>query len=164
MVAGERRAVGIGYVPDAAVGTRVVFVRGLLVQAHLGVHAHEEQSAQPVRISLEALVRDEAAPSGIGEDRLRRSVDYAALAATARRVAGAGHTRLAETLAEKIAVACLAEPRILRIRVMVEKPAILPDVTSVGVWIERTAGVRSPAGNHPPDALLPEDAPGVKRA
>jgi 7,8-dihydroneopterin aldolase/epimerase/oxygenase len=164
MVAGERCAVGVGYAPDAAAGLRVVFVRELRVSARLGIHAHEAQDAQPVRISLEALVRDDSAPDGIGEDRLRRVVDYAALCSTARRMAEAGHTRLAETLAEKIAVACLAEPRILRIRVMVEKPAILPDVTSVGVWIERTAGAYFSAATHPPGGPLPEDTGGVKRS
>jgi hypothetical protein len=71
-------------------------------------------------------------------------------------VVEAGHTRLAETLAEKIALACLAEPRILRLRVMVEKPSVLPDVTSVGVWIERLAREPFPAATHPPAVRLPE--------
>lgn len=164
MVAGERFAVGVSYAPDAAAGLRVVFVRELVVHARLGIHAHEAQAEQPVRISLEALVHDESAPVGVGEDRLRRAVDYAALAATARRIATTGHTRLAETLAEKIAEACLVETRILRLRVMVEKPCILPDVTSVGVWIERAGAARFRAATHPPAAPQAEDADAVKRA
>jgi 7,8-dihydroneopterin aldolase/epimerase/oxygenase len=153
----------VSFEPDAERGLRVVFVRGLLVTAHLGVHAHEEAAAQPVRISLEALVQDEAAVTqGVGEDRLRRTVDYAELAATARRIAGAEHTRLAETLAEKIAVACLADARILRVRVTVEKPTVLADVTSVGCSIERARLHGAPAETHPPTGALRETAGAVK--
>ncbi len=123
---------------DAARGQRHVFVRGLTVQAHLGVHPHEETKAQRVLIGVDLAVRDEHAPSGEGPDELARVVDYAAVAATARRIACAGHVRLAETLAERIAVALLADQRVLRARVTVEKPDVLPDVTSVGVVVERT--------------------------
>jgi dihydroneopterin aldolase len=164
MGAVEWRAMGVSYAPDAAAGLRVVFVRGLTVSARLGVHAHEAEADQPVRITLEALVRDDGAPGGVGEDRLSRVVDYAALAAAARREVEAGHTRLAETLAEKIALACLAEPRILRLRVMVEKPSVLPDVTSVGVWIERIAGEPFAAETHPPVGRLPEPGHAVNRS
>jgi dihydroneopterin aldolase len=152
---------GVSYAPDAAARQRVVFVRELTVAARLGVHAHEARAEQPVRISLEALVRDDAAPGGVGEDRLGRVVDYAQLAATARRVAEAGHTRLAETLAEKIALACLEEPRILRLRVMVEKPSVLPDVTSVGVCIERVGRAPGEAETHPPAGALPKQGGSV---
>lgn len=123
---------------DAARGLRQVFVRGLTVQAHLGVHPHEETKAQRVVIAVDLAVRDDHAPGGVGPDELARVVDYAAVAATARRIACAGHVRLAETLAERIAVALLADERVLRARVTVEKPDVLPDVTSVGVVVERT--------------------------
>jgi dihydroneopterin aldolase len=60
------------------------------------------------------------------------------VAATARSIAQATHVRLAETLAERIAIALLADARVQRVRVSVEKPDVLPDVTSVGVVVERT--------------------------
>ena len=40
----------MSFAPDAARGLRHVFVRGLTVQARLGVHAHEEARAQRVVI------------------------------------------------------------------------------------------------------------------
>ncbi|WP_248291546.1 dihydroneopterin aldolase [Neoroseomonas marina] len=124
--------------PDAARGLRHVFVRGLTVQALLGVHAHEHAQPQRVVIGVDLAVRDPHAPSSEGPDELSRVVDYGAVAATARRIAAAGHVRLAETLAERIAVALLNDDRVLVARVSVEKPDVLADVTSVGVVVERT--------------------------
>ena len=80
---------------------------------------------------------DDAAPSGIGPDRLERVVNYAGIAERARAVARGGHTRLAETLAERIALACLEDPRVAAARVTVEKPDALPDASAVGVSVER---------------------------
>jgi dihydroneopterin aldolase len=124
--------------PDAAAGVRHVFVRGLTVQARLGVYAHEKVQSQRVVIGVDLAVRDNHAPHAEGPDELSRVVDYGAIAATARRIACAGHIRLAETLAERIAIAVLEDIRVLRVCVTVEKPDVLPDVTSVGVVVERT--------------------------
>lgn len=124
--------------PDAAQGIRHVFVRGLTVQAHLGVHAYEKAQSQRVVLGIDLAVRDPYGPAGEGPDELSRVVDYGVVAETARRIACAGHIRLAETLAERIAIAVLADDRVLRVRVMVEKPDVLPDTTSVGVVVERT--------------------------
>jgi dihydroneopterin aldolase len=128
----------MSFAPDAARGLRHVFVRGLTLQALLGVHAHEIVQPQRVVIGIDLAVTDDAAPSGEGPDTLSRVVDYGAVAATARSIAAAGHVRLCETLAERIAVALLGDARVQRVRVSVEKPDILPDVTSVGVVVERT--------------------------
>lgn len=125
-------------IADAARGLRHVFVRGLTVQALLGVHAHEQAQPQRVVIGVDLAVRDPHAPDSVGPDELPRVVDYGAVAATARRIAAAGHLRLAETLAERIAMALLADERVVMARVSVEKPDVLPDVTSVGVVVERT--------------------------
>jgi len=128
----------MSFAPDAERGLRHVFVRGLTLQALLGAHAHEAAQPQRVVIGIDLAVSDEAAPSSEGPDLLSRVVDYGAVAATARGIAAAGHVRLAETLAERIAVALLGDVRVQRVRVSVEKPDVLPDVTSVGVVVERT--------------------------
>jgi 7,8-dihydroneopterin aldolase/epimerase/oxygenase len=128
----------MNFAPDAARGLRHVFVRGLTVQALLGVHAHEAAQPQRVVIGVDLAVTDDSAPSGEGADALQRVVDYGSVAATARSIATAGHVRLAETLAERIALALLDDARVHRARVTVEKPDVLPDVTSVGVVVERT--------------------------
>jgi dihydroneopterin aldolase len=129
----------VGFAPDALRGVRRVFVRGLTVQARLGVYPRET-APQRVVIGIELLVADASAPDGVGPDRLERVVDYASVANRAREMALSGHTRLAETLAERIAVACLDDTRVEAARVTVEKPDIMPDVGAVGVSVERRRG------------------------
>jgi dihydroneopterin aldolase len=46
--------------------------------------------------------------------------------------------RLAETLAERIAISLLEDARIRRVRVGVTKPDAMPDSINVGVVIERS--------------------------
>lgn len=123
--------------PDAGARLRLVFVRGLALQARLGVHPHEKAAPQRVVIGVELAVEDEAAPASVGPDDMRRVVDYERVVKAARAAAASGHTLLVETLAERIAAAALADPRVLRARVMVEKPDAFPDAASVGVAIER---------------------------
>lgn len=124
--------------PDAAAGLRVVFVRGLELRALLGVHPHEKAAPQRVVVGVELAVRDEAAPSGVGEDDLRRTPDYGAVVRAARTIVAEGHTLLVETLAERLALAALADPRVVRARVSVEKPDAFAEAAGVGVLVERT--------------------------
>jgi len=127
----------MSFAPDAAARLRRVFVRDLEVLARLGVHPHEKAAPQRVRIGIELLVDDEAAPSGIGADELRRVVDYSVLVEAARAAAADRHTLLVETLAERIATAALDDARVQRARVRVEKPDAFPDAHGVGVEVER---------------------------
>lgn len=126
-----------GFAPDAARGIRRVFLRGLELQARLGIYAHEKAAPQRVIIGVELAVEDPHAPSGIGPDHLDRVVDYEAVVKAARRVAAEGHVLLVETLAERIAAAALQDRRVLAVRVTVEKPDAFADVASVGVVVER---------------------------
>ena len=128
----------MSFAPDAERRTRLVFVRGLALQARLGVYAHEKAAPQRVVIAVELAVEDDSAPAAIGTDDLRRVVDYERIVKAARAAAADGHTLLVETLAERVAVAALADPRVLRARVTVEKPDAFPDAATVGVTIERS--------------------------
>jgi dihydroneopterin aldolase len=64
-------------------------------------------------------------------------VDYEQLADRVREIVAAGHVRLVETLAERIAEICLADRRVHLARIRVEKLDIFADATSAGVEIER---------------------------
>ncbi len=123
--------------PDADRKLRLVFVRGLELQARLGVHAHEKVAPQRVIIGVELAVDDDAAPHGVGEDDLKRVVDYEYVVEAARAVARAGHVLLVETLAERIATLSMKDHRVRNVRVTVEKPDAFPDVATVGVVVER---------------------------
>lgn len=127
------------FAPNARACRRLVFVRGLEVQALLGVHPHERTARQRVVIGVDPSVEEDTAPGSIGLDELHRMVDYERVVNLVRAEAGGGHTLLVETLAEWIAAAVLDDPRIRRARVNVEKPDAFRDVAAVGVSVEREA-------------------------
>ncbi|MCO6418326.1 dihydroneopterin aldolase [Siccirubricoccus sp. KC 17139] len=127
----------MSFAPNAEAGLRLVFLRGLEMQARLGVHPHEKAAPQRVVVHVELAVDDDSAPDGVGEDDLRRVVDYGKVVRAARATAAEGHTLLVETLAERIAVAALQDSRVRCARVTVEKPDAYADVAAVGVTIER---------------------------
>ncbi len=128
------------YVPDAEAGRRVVFVRGLQLMARLGIHPHEKAAPQRIVLGVELVVQDEAAPAAVGPDDFRRVVDYQRLVEVARATVATGHVLLVETLAERVALAALEDPRVERARVTVEKPDAFADADSVGVVVERRRG------------------------
>jgi dihydroneopterin aldolase len=107
-----------------------VFVRGLTVDAEIGVHAHERGRRQPLIVDVELDVT-EGGWRSIGE-----TVNYERVARHARALADGGHILLVETFAWRLARACLAEPCALRARVRVEKPhALAPRAEAAGVEI-----------------------------
>ena len=133
-------------IADAARGLRHVFLRDLVLPASIGVHPHEHAAVQRVRINVDLGVEDDSARAlsrasvgrpGVGRDDLRRVVDYEGVADAVRAIVAAGHVMLVETLAERIAESCLADPRVHLARVRVEKLHALPGAESGGVEIER---------------------------
>jgi dihydroneopterin aldolase len=130
--------------PRIASSTRAlrhVFLRDLVLSASIGIYPHEHAARQRVRINVDLGVEDDGARGmsrpRVGRDELTRVVDYEKIAATVRSIVGAGHVRLVETLAERIAEACLTDPRVHLARIRVEKLDIFADATSAGVEIER---------------------------
>ena len=117
----------------AAPGVRHVFLRDMVLQASIGWYAHEHGATQRVRINIDLGVAEDADTS----DHLSRVVSYETLAAAVRAIVAAGHIKLVETLAERIAAACLADPRVLFAHVQVEKPDVFPDAAAAGVAIFR---------------------------
>ncbi len=123
---------------DSARGLRHVFLRDIVLAAHIGVHAHEHGRAQRVRINVDLAVADDAA--AVGQDELGRVVDYEAIAAAVRSIVASEHVKLVETLAERIAASCLQNQRVLIARIGVEKLDVFTDMGSAGVVVERRRG------------------------
>lgn len=118
---------------DAAQRTRHVFLRDMVLHASIGWYPHEHTTLQRVQVNVDLQVDE-----GDGtEDTLARVVSYEVVANTVRHIVGAGHVKLVETLAERIADACLADPRVRLARVRVEKLDIFPDAAIGGVTVER---------------------------
>lgn len=127
-------------IADHAAGLRHVFLRDLHYAAAIGVYASEQGIRQRIRVNVDLGVDETQAGQprpGVGRDELARVVDYAVIARRVGEIVAAGHVRLVETLAERIAEACLTDPRVALARIRVEKLEVLPDGASAGVEIER---------------------------
>jgi dihydroneopterin aldolase len=123
-------------IADARGKVRHVFVRDLVLACRIGVHDHEKGRTQRVRINLDLAVQDAGGPLA---DRLENVVCYEDVVTRIRAITADGHINLVETLAERIAQACLQHPDCHAVRVRVEKLDVFKDAESVGVEIEREA-------------------------
>jgi 7,8-dihydroneopterin aldolase/epimerase/oxygenase len=116
----------------AAQGYRI-FVRDLVLPCRIGVHAHEKQAPQRVRINVRLLVERAAG----GSDELRHVLNYETIVADIRALTQGEHIELIESLAEQVMAICLASPRALAAQVSVEKLDVFAEAESVGVALER---------------------------
>jgi len=116
--------------------TRLV-IRDLKLNVRIGVYEEEQVAAQPVLINLEA---DVIPPINWQADSYADVVCYDTLTKGIRAIAAQGHIQLVETLAEKIAQLALSTPMINAVTVRVEKTAIMPDASAVGIEIRRSHG------------------------
>ena len=112
-----------------------VFVRGLEVEAGIGVYDHEQGRLQ--RLVIDVTLELEPRPI----ERLGDTINYETVANAARAIAAEGHILLVEDFAERLARACLADLRVTRARVRVEKPqALAPHAAAAGVEITLVRG------------------------
>lgn len=105
-----------------------VFVRGLRVEAGIGVHDHEQGRLQPLVIDV--TLELELAPAPV--ERLADTINYETVAAAARAIVADGHVGLVETFAERLATACLDDARVRRCTVRIEKPGALDAAAAAG--------------------------------
>lgn len=116
---------------------RSIFIRGLELIASVGVYEHEKRYEQLLVVSLLLTVDDQY--DGIS-DRLEHVYDYDAAITAVKSTVAEGHVHLIETLAERIAARCLVDSRVLKIKVRIEKPDVLPACRGIGIEIERRSG------------------------
>jgi len=103
-----------------------VFVRGLTVEAGIGVYDHEHGR-------LQTLVIDVTLDLGAHDvERLSDTVNYEAIAEAARTIVAEGHVGLVESFAERLALDCLKDPRVRRATVRIEKPGALDGAEAPG--------------------------------
>ena len=114
-----------------------ITVRGLRAFGHHGVLPAERRDGQDFVVDI--VLTLDTAPAA-RSDRLADTVDYGALAATVRALVEGEPVDLLETLAERIAAAGLADPRVRQAEVTVHKPAapVPATVDDVSVTVTRT--------------------------
>ncbi len=111
-----------------------VFVRGLRLEAAIGLYDHERGRTQTLTVDMELTLRVR------GVQRLTQTVNYEELVAAARTLAAAGHIDLVETFAEQLAHAILEHPLARQARVRVEKPSAIEGAAAAGVEVSRAKG------------------------
>jgi 7,8-dihydroneopterin aldolase/epimerase/oxygenase len=115
---------------------RRIFVRDLVLQTRIGVHEHEQQGSQRIRVNLEVVARlDETL-----HDELSNTICYDDISQAIRHLAAEGHIRLVETFAERVLEICLFDPRARHATVTVEKLDVYDDAGGVGVTMSAEAG------------------------
>jgi len=109
-----------------------VFVRGLTVQAEIGLYPHEQGRTQPLVVDAELTIT----PPSVDWDTIGRTVNYERVREHALKIIATGHIGLVESFAWRLARACLTDRRVLAVRINVEKPeALAPHARAAGVEI-----------------------------
>lgn len=134
MTSETAKIVQLPRIADGRAGVRHVFVRDLVLFGSIGVHRHEQEAEQRIRVNLDLAVSEGAEPVN---DKLNNVICYEKIVTKVRTIVGRGHVNLVETLAEDIATLCLTDARVRSVRVRIEKLDIVPEAQSVGIEIER---------------------------
>jgi 7,8-dihydroneopterin aldolase/epimerase/oxygenase len=111
-----------------------IVIRDLRVEALIGIHRRERHVLQTLSIDLEIGLPSEAV---FASDKVADTIDYEQVALRIRDLAAAGHYRLVETFAERIARLLIADLGAPWAKVSVGKLGILANAKFVGVTIER---------------------------
>ena len=134
MTASDIKLVKPQKIADAGRAVRHVFIRDLMLPCSIGVHRHEKDAEQRVRINLDLAVSEGDQPIN---DDIRNVICYEGLAGGIEEIVSRGHINLVETLAENIADMCLRDQQVQSARVRIEKLDILEGAERVGVEIAR---------------------------
>ena len=134
---GDRASLVTAPLPSSCALKHRLFVRGLVLPCRIGVHRHERDVPQRVRINVELEIRDLQSPR---RDAISEVVSYDDVVAGVKQMVGSDHINLVESLADRIAEFCLKDLRVERVKIMVEKLDVFGDGAIVGVEIERISG------------------------
>jgi dihydroneopterin aldolase len=96
-----------------------ITVRGISAHAHHGVYDWEREQGQT--FDVDAVLELDTAPAAAG-DELDKTVNYAELAQRLHAVLAGEPVNLLETLAQRLADVCLANPLVDAVEITVHKP------------------------------------------
>ncbi|WP_353135464.1 dihydroneopterin aldolase [Limnohabitans sp.] len=114
---------------------RRLFLRGLTVQAQIGIHDFELQAAQRLIVDVDLYVS--FAGTSPKDDRIDEVVDYDFVRAVVHGRIAQGHINLQETLCDDILTHLLEHTGVMAARVSTRKPDVYPDCEAVGVEVFR---------------------------
>ena len=111
-----------------------ILIRDLHLRTIIGINDEERRNRQDVLINITLFADLRAAGRS---DDIDDAVNYRTITKQVIRLVEESSFFLVEKLAHEIASICLADPRVERAQVRVEKPGALRFARSVGVEIER---------------------------
>lgn len=112
---------------------RRIFLRGLQVEAVIGIHAFEKSRPQRLLVDVDLYVPlAHASPSN---DSIEEVVDYDFVRDLVLERIARGPIALQETLCDDILRGLLANPSVAAARVSTRKPDVYPDCEAVGVEV-----------------------------
>ena len=111
-----------------------VFIKDLVIKTYIGIYPSEKTNKQRVRFNISILAKDNI--KNVKND-ISQFVSYEDIINKIKKILSYGHIPLLETLADKIAVECLKNKKILLIEIKIEKLDIFKDAESVGIKIIR---------------------------
>jgi dihydroneopterin aldolase len=110
---------------------RRLFLRGITVQANIGIHDFELQAAQRLIIDVDLYVSLEGTRPK--DDHIDEVVDYDFVRNVVHARIARGHIGLQETLCDDILTQLLDHSGVMAARVSTRKPDVYPDCDAVGV-------------------------------
>ena len=111
-----------------------IYIRDLALRCIIGVYPEERREKQDVIINI-VLECDHSAAAK--SDRIEDAVDYKGIKKEVIELVENSRFNLIETLADRIARQCLANPKVAQVTVTVDKPGALRFARSVAVEVTR---------------------------
>ncbi|MBX2837857.1 MAG: dihydroneopterin aldolase [Gammaproteobacteria bacterium] len=111
-----------------------IFIRGIAVEAIIGIYEHERVNRQPVIVDLEL---DTDISAAVQSERVEDALDYESLTNSVEEFIKSSDFQLIETLSEQLAQHILDHSKALAVRLTLHKPNALSNARDVGLVISR---------------------------
>jgi len=119
--------------------TDQIHIKDLLLRAIIGINEDERRNKQDVLINITLYTDHSAAAS----DDIADTINYRTITKQTAHLVENSQFFLVEKMALEIINICLADPRVERAVVTVEKPGAVRFARSVGVTVDRSRAGRS---------------------
>src|SRR3989338_9544775 len=109
-----------------------ILLRDLSLECLIGIHSHERVKKQKIFLSV-TLYTD--IKTSAQSDDVKDTIDYDQLSQSLIKMVGESRFFLIETLAERIALLCLEDQRVLQVKVTLDKPQAVSSARSAAIEI-----------------------------
>ncbi len=115
--------------------TDTIFIKDLMLRGIIGINPDERVNKQDILINI--AMEADISPASASDD-IVDAVNYRTITKQVIKLVEETSYFLVEKLVQEIANVCLANEKVQKVRVTVEKPGAIRFADSVGITIERT--------------------------